>query len=214
MEFGIFTIGDVTTDPTNGTTPTEAERIKAVVTIAKHAEEAGLDVFATGQHHNPPFVAPANPPVLLANIAAQTERIQLSTATTLITTTDPVRIAEDYSYLQHLAGGRVDLTDGPRQHRSRLPVVRQGHPPGHPARSGELQPALSPVAREEPGLGRQLSARRWTPSPSPRGRWTTCRRSCGTARSAARRSRSRPPTTATASSTTTSSGPPATRRAW
>ena len=92
MEFGIFTIGDVTTDPTNGTTPTEGERIKAVVTIAKHAEEAGLDVFATGQHHNPPFVAPANPPVLLANIAAQTERIQLSTATTLITTTDPVRI--------------------------------------------------------------------------------------------------------------------------
>ena len=112
MEFGIFTIGDVTTDPTNGTTPTEHERIQATVTIAKHAEEAGLDVFATGQHHNPPFVAPANPPVLLANIAAQTERIQLSTATTLITTTDPVRIAEDYSYLQHLAGGRVDLTMG------------------------------------------------------------------------------------------------------
>ena len=112
MEFGIFTIGDVTTDPTNGTTPTEHERILATVTIAKHAEEVGLDVFATGQHHNPPFVAPANPPVLLANIAAQTERIRLSTATTLITTTDPVRIAEDYSYLQHLSGGRADLMMG------------------------------------------------------------------------------------------------------
>jgi putative FMN-dependent luciferase-like monooxygenase len=95
-----------------GTAPSEHERIMSMLTIAKHAEEAGLDVFATGQHHNPPFVAPANPPVLLAHIAAQTERIHLSTSTTLITTTDPVRIAEDYSYLQHLAGGRVSLMMG------------------------------------------------------------------------------------------------------
>ncbi|PLC11749.1 5,10-methylene tetrahydromethanopterin reductase [Kocuria flava] len=112
MQFGIFTIGDVTPDPTTGRTPTEHERIMATVEIAKKAEEVGLDVFATGQHHNPPFVAPANPPILLASIAAQTERIRLSTATTLITTTDPVRIAEDYAYLQHLTGGRVDLTMG------------------------------------------------------------------------------------------------------
>ena len=112
MQFGIFTIGDVTEDPTTGRTPTEHERIRATVEIAKKAEEVGLDVFATGQHHNPPFVAPGNQPVLLASIAAQTERLQLSTATTLITTTDPVRIAEDYAYLQHLTDGRVDLTMG------------------------------------------------------------------------------------------------------
>jgi putative FMN-dependent luciferase-like monooxygenase len=112
MQIGIFTVGDVTTDPTTGRTPTEQERIKATVAIAKKAEEVGLDVFATGEHHNPPFAAPANPPVLLANIAAQTERIILSTSTTLITTNDPVRIAEDYAYLQHLADGRVDLMMG------------------------------------------------------------------------------------------------------
>ena len=57
MQFGIFTVGDVTTDPTTGRTPTEHERIKATVAIAKKAEEVGLDVFATGEHHNPPFVA-------------------------------------------------------------------------------------------------------------------------------------------------------------
>src|SRR6476619_7769858 len=96
MQFGIFTVGDVTTDPTTGRTPTEHERIKATVAIAKKAEEVGLDVFATGEHHNPPFAAPANPPVLLAAIAAQTERPVLSTSTTLITTNDPVRIAQDY----------------------------------------------------------------------------------------------------------------------
>src|SRR5690242_20331594 len=112
MQFGIFTVGDVTPDPTTGRAPTEHERIKATVEIAKKAEEVGLDVFATGEHHNPPFVAPANPPVLLAHIAAQTQRIILSTSTTLITTNDPVRIAQDYAYLQHLVDGRTDLMMG------------------------------------------------------------------------------------------------------
>src|SRR6476659_9805714 len=112
MEFGIFTVGDVTTDPTDGRTQTEHERIKNTVAIALKAEEIGLDVFATGEHHNPPFAAPANPPVLLAHIAALTERIKLSTSTTLITTNDPVRIAQDYAYLQHLADGRMDLMLG------------------------------------------------------------------------------------------------------
>ena len=112
MQFGVFTIGDITPDPTNGHVPTENERIKATVDIAKHAEEVGFDVFATGQHHNPPFVAPGNPPTLLAYLAAQTEKLILSTSTTLITTMDPVRLAEDYAYLQHLAEGRVDLALG------------------------------------------------------------------------------------------------------
>ncbi|MFC7488192.1 LLM class flavin-dependent oxidoreductase [Knoellia sp. CPCC 206453] len=112
MEFGIFTVGDVTTNPTNGHTLSENERIRATVAIAKKAEEVGLDVFATGEHHNPPFAAPANPTVLLSHIAAQTERIVLSTSTTLITTNDPVRIAEDYAYLQHLSDGRMDLMMG------------------------------------------------------------------------------------------------------
>ncbi|NQX28847.1 LLM class flavin-dependent oxidoreductase [Microbacteriaceae bacterium VKM Ac-2854] len=111
MQFGIFTVSDITTDPTNGTTPTEAERIQATLTIAKHAEEVGLDVFALGEHHNPPFWS-SSPTTTLAYIAAQTSTLQLSTATTLITTNDPVKIAEDFAMLQHLAGGRVDLTLG------------------------------------------------------------------------------------------------------
>ncbi|MEU7768309.1 LLM class flavin-dependent oxidoreductase [Nocardia sp. NPDC049190] len=111
MQFGIFTVGDVTTDPTTGRTPSEHERITAMVTIAQKAEEVGLDVFATGEHHNPPFV-PSSPTTMLGYIAARTERLQLSTATTLITTNDPVKIAEDFAMLQHLAGGRVDLMLG------------------------------------------------------------------------------------------------------
>jgi len=111
MQFGVFTVGDVTPDPTTGRTPSEAERIQAMVTIARKAEEVGLDVFATGEHHNPPFV-PSSPTTMLGYVAAQTERLILSTSTTLITTNDPVKIAEDFAMLQHLAGGRTDVMMG------------------------------------------------------------------------------------------------------
>ncbi len=111
MQFGVFSVGDVTPDPTTGQTPTEHERIKAMVTIALKAEEVGLDVFATGEHHNPPFV-PSSPTTMLGWIAARTERLILSTSTTLITTNDPVKIAEDFAMLQHLADGRVDVMMG------------------------------------------------------------------------------------------------------
>src|SRR4028119_1450205 len=150
MQFGVFSVSDITTDPTTGRTPSEAERIKAVVAIAKKAEgggggvfglgappatpppggapaeaerieavvaiakkaeEVGLDVFALGEHHNPPFFS-SSPTTTLAYVAAQTTRLQLSTSTTLITTNDPVKIAEDYAMLQHLADGRVDLMLG------------------------------------------------------------------------------------------------------
>ncbi|MFI8345574.1 LLM class flavin-dependent oxidoreductase [Streptomyces sp. NPDC085639] len=111
MQFGIFTVGDVTADPTTGRVPSEHERIKAMLAIAQKAEEVGLDVFATGEHHNPPFV-PSSPTTLLAHIAARTENLVLSTSTTLITTNDPVKIAEDFAMLQHVADGRVDLMMG------------------------------------------------------------------------------------------------------
>ena len=111
VQFGIFTVTDITQDPTTGHTPSERERIAATVEIAKHAEEVGLDVFAIGEHHNPPFWS-SSPTTTLAYIAAQTERLILSTSTTLITTNDPVKIAEDYAMLQHLSGGRMDLMLG------------------------------------------------------------------------------------------------------
>ncbi|WP_405827023.1 LLM class flavin-dependent oxidoreductase [Streptomyces sp. NBC_00105] len=111
MQFGIFTVGDVTADPTTGRLPSEHERIKAMLAIAQKAEEVGLDVFATGEHHNPPFV-PSSPTTMLGYIAARTQNLILSTSTTLITTNDPVKIAEDFAMLQHIADGRVDVMMG------------------------------------------------------------------------------------------------------
>ena len=111
MQFGIFSVSDITEDPTTRTTVSETQRIKDLLTIAVHTEEVGLDVFALGEHHNPPFFS-SSPTTTLAWIAAKTQRLILSTATTLITTNDPVKIAEDYAMLQHVADGRVDLTLG------------------------------------------------------------------------------------------------------
>ena len=172
----------------------------------------GLDVFALGEHHNPPFFS-SSPTTTLGYIAGQTTRLQLSTATTLITTNDPVKIAEDYAMLQHLADGRVDLMLG-----------RGNTGPVYPWFGKDIRDGI-PLAIENYALLRRLwdeevvdwSGSFRTPlraSPRPRARSTASPRSSGTAPSAARRSPSRPPTTATASSTTTSSGPPSTRGGW
>ncbi|GAB3599810.1 LLM class flavin-dependent oxidoreductase [Microbacterium tumbae] len=111
MQFGIFSVSDITRNPVTGETPSEAQKIKDAITIAKHVEEVGLDVYAIGEHHNPPFWS-SSPSTTLAAIAGQTERIILSTSTTLITTNDPVKIAEDFAMLQHVSDGRTDIMIG------------------------------------------------------------------------------------------------------
>ncbi len=143
MQFGIFSVGDITTDPTTGYTPTDAERIQNILTIAQHAEQVGLDVFAMGEHHNPPFF-PSSPIAINSWLAAKTERIILSTATTLITTNDPVRLAEDYAMLQHVSGGRMDLTLG-----------RGNTGPVYPWFGEDIRQGI-PLAIEKYGLLRRL----------------------------------------------------------
>ena len=112
MQFGIFSVSDITRDPVSGQTPSEAERIDAIVKIAQKTEEVGMDVFAIGEHHNPPFFS-SSPTTLLAYIAATTQKLLVTTATTLITTNDPVRIAEEYAMTpdwdnRERTGGSVD----------------------------------------------------------------------------------------------------------
>lgn len=111
MQFGVFSVSDITRDPVSGVTPSEAERIDAILRIAAKTEEIGMDVFAIGEHHNPPFFS-SSPTTLLAAIAATTKRLIVTTSTTLITTNDPVRIAEEYAMLQHVSKGRMDLMIG------------------------------------------------------------------------------------------------------
>ena len=155
MQFGIFSVSDITRNPVTGHTPSEAERIDAIVQIAQRADEVGLDVFAIGEHHNPPFFS-SSPTTLLAHIAALTERI----------------VAQHRGHAHHderPGEDRRGLRDAPapgegpagpdaraRQHGARLSLVRPGHPQGARARAGELQPAAPAVARGRRRLGGQL----------------------------------------------------------
>ena len=110
MQFGVFSVSDIARDPLTGKMPSESERIDAIQQIARTTEEVGLDVFAIGDHHSQPFYS-MSPALILAAVAAQTSKIILSTSI-LVTTTDPVHIAEEYALLQHLSKGRVDLMLG------------------------------------------------------------------------------------------------------
>lgn len=111
MEFMVMSVSDVTRNPVTDHTPSEGERLQASLEEAVRAEQAGFDVYAIGEHHNPPFWS-SSPTTFLAAVAAKTTTLKVSTSTTLTTTNDPVKLAEEYAVLQHISGGRMDLMIG------------------------------------------------------------------------------------------------------
>lgn len=108
MEFGIYSFGDLVGDRSPAAV---GRRLDALVSQARLADEAGLDVIALGEHHRPDFAISA-PEMVLAAIAATTTRIRLSTAVTVLSTVDPVRLMEQFGTLDHLSHGRAELTVG------------------------------------------------------------------------------------------------------
>jgi probable LLM family oxidoreductase len=111
MEFGIYTFVDHTPDPVSGEHISAAERHSNLMEEAELAEQVGLDVFAIGEHHRPDFIASA-PAVLLAAIAARTSKIRLSSAVTVLSSEDPVRVFQQYATLDLISGGRAEIMAG------------------------------------------------------------------------------------------------------
>ncbi|MBL8000737.1 MAG: LLM class flavin-dependent oxidoreductase [Flavobacteriales bacterium] len=111
MEFGIYTFVDHTPDPVTGERITAEERHRQLLEEAELADRLGLDVFAIGEHHREDFIASA-PAVLLAAIAARTKRIRLSSAVTVLSSEDPVRVFQQYATLDLLSGGRAEVMAG------------------------------------------------------------------------------------------------------
>jgi alkanesulfonate monooxygenase SsuD/methylene tetrahydromethanopterin reductase-like flavin-dependent oxidoreductase (luciferase family) len=111
MRFGILSLGSTEPDPTTGHTRSTTQHFDDVVRLAELAEQLELDYFGFGKHHAGRTVASA-PPVALAAIAARTSRIRLATTVTLLSTLDPVRVAEDYATLDQLSHGRTELIVG------------------------------------------------------------------------------------------------------
>jgi alkanesulfonate monooxygenase SsuD/methylene tetrahydromethanopterin reductase-like flavin-dependent oxidoreductase (luciferase family) len=112
MELGINTLGGVSADRTTGVTPSEHERLRSVVEQGVLAEELGFAAFSVGEHHGDTTFVTSAPPVILAAIAARTQRIRLMTGVTLLPLLDPVRVAEDYSTVDVISGGRVAIVAG------------------------------------------------------------------------------------------------------
>jgi probable LLM family oxidoreductase len=111
MEIGLTTFAETTPDAAGRPMATPAARLREVVEEAVLADSLGLDVYAIGEHHRPDFVSSA-PAVVLAAIAARTERIRLSSAVSVLSSDDPVRVFQQFATLDLLSGGRAEIMAG------------------------------------------------------------------------------------------------------
>ncbi|MCA0922704.1 Atu2307/SP_0267 family LLM class monooxygenase [Pseudooceanicola nanhaiensis] len=111
MEVGLYTFGDIGKDPATGKTVNAHQRLKNLMEEIELADQVGLDVFGLGEHHRPNY-AITTPPVVLAGAARTTKHIRLSSAVSVLSSDDPVRVFQQYATLDNLSDGRAELMVG------------------------------------------------------------------------------------------------------
>ena len=111
MELGLYTFAELTPDPATGRTVTPEQRLRDLLEEIELADQVGLDVFGVGEHHRPDFAVSA-PAVVLAAAAARTKTIRLTSAVTVLSSDDPVRVFQDFATLDLLSGGRAEIMAG------------------------------------------------------------------------------------------------------
>lgn len=111
MELGITTFAETTPDPVTGEVPDSGQRLREVVEEVEVAEQVGLAVYGIGEHHRADFAA-SSPAVVLAAAAARTSRIHLTSAVTVLSSDDPVRVFQDFATLDLLSQGRAEIIAG------------------------------------------------------------------------------------------------------
>jgi probable LLM family oxidoreductase len=111
MELGIYTFAETTRDPATGRTIGAQERLRDLLEEAELADQVGLDVYGVGEHHRPDFAVSA-PAVVLAAAAARTKRIRLTSAVSVLSSDDPVRVFQEFATLDLLSGGRAEIMAG------------------------------------------------------------------------------------------------------
>ena len=111
MEIGVYTFAELRSDPVSGERVTAATRLKNLMEEIELADQVGLDVFGVGEHHRPDFVVSA-PAVVLAAGAERTKRIRLTSAVTVLSSDDPVRVFQEFATLDLLSGGRAEIMAG------------------------------------------------------------------------------------------------------
>jgi alkanesulfonate monooxygenase SsuD/methylene tetrahydromethanopterin reductase-like flavin-dependent oxidoreductase (luciferase family) len=111
IELGALSLADLLRNMDTGATATAAERIDEIIGYGMLAERLGLELFALGEHHTLDF-AVSSPAVVLAAIAARTQRIRLTSAVTVLSVLDPVRVYQDFAQLDLISHGRAEVIAG------------------------------------------------------------------------------------------------------
>jgi probable LLM family oxidoreductase len=111
VEIGVYTFAERYPDPETGELISAERRLANLLEEAELADRVGLDVFGVGEHHRPDFVV-SSPAVVLAAIAARTTRIRLTSAVSVLSSDDPVRVFQDFATLDLLSGGRAEVMAG------------------------------------------------------------------------------------------------------
>jgi probable LLM family oxidoreductase len=111
MELGIYTFVDRTPDPSTGEAVSPEQRMRDLLEEVELADEVGLDVFGVGEHHRPDYVSSA-PAVILGAAAARTSRIRLTTAVSVLSSDDPVRVFQQHATVDLISGGRAEIMAG------------------------------------------------------------------------------------------------------
>lgn len=111
MELGVYTFGELTKDPATGHLLSPEQRLRDLIEEVELADQVGLDVFGLGEHHRSDYVVSA-PAVVLAAAAARTKRIRLTSAVTVLSSDDPVRVFQSFATLDLLSGGRAEIMAG------------------------------------------------------------------------------------------------------
>ncbi|MEC5425485.1 LLM class flavin-dependent oxidoreductase [Virgibacillus sp. C22-A2] len=111
MEFGLYTLGDHIPNPLTGERISTEQRIHEIIELAKLAEQAGVDFFSVGESHQEYFTTQAHA-VVLSAIAQATEKIKIASSSTIISTSDPVRVFENFATIDLISKGRAEIVAG------------------------------------------------------------------------------------------------------
>jgi probable LLM family oxidoreductase len=124
MEIGVFTFAETRIDPRTGEQLEAGERIRHLVEEIEVADRVGLDVFGVGEHHRADYSVSA-PAIVLAAGAARTKRIRLTSAVTVLSSDDPVRVFQDFATLDQISGGRAEIMAGRGSFTESFPLFGQ-----------------------------------------------------------------------------------------
>ncbi len=111
IELGLYSFGDATPDPASRRGVDVGQRVRDLVEEIVLADQVGLDVFGVGEHHRHDFPV-SSPAVVLAAAAARTSRIRLTSAVTVLSSDDPVRVFQDFATIDLISKGRAEIMAG------------------------------------------------------------------------------------------------------